>query len=45
MPELDLGLVHDPFADPEWRTKLHEDETASPPGKRKSRRGRTGRPE
>lgn len=43
MPELDLGLVRDPFADPEWRAKLHVDEPESSPGKRKGRRPRTAR--
>ena len=29
LPELDLGLQRDPFADPEWRAELHEDVPAS----------------
>ncbi|MBZ0090011.1 MAG: antitoxin [Thermoanaerobaculia bacterium] len=43
LPELDLGLVVDPFASPEWRSELHlgaasvaEPETTGP-ARRKSR--------
>jgi hypothetical protein len=44
LPRLDLGLEHDPFADPEWRSALHLETSAiaepdSPPESSKTSRG------
>lgn len=45
LPTLDLGLLTDPFENPEWRAELHveaaEEVHEPPPPGRESRAGRT----
>ncbi|MBI2892104.1 MAG: antitoxin [Deltaproteobacteria bacterium] len=43
MPELDLGLARDPFADPDWRANLHAETTIAATRRRAGRRSKAGR--
>jgi hypothetical protein len=44
LPRLDLGLIADPFADPEWRSALHlgAETAAEPPAARPETARRKG---
>ncbi len=37
LPQLDLGLRADPFADPDWRERLHSGASSEPRRRRRAR--------